>query len=166
MIEYRNGADAEGVPAGRKGGFGMDQLRRQLEEKGIRLTAQRDAVLHAIKDSGGEHLTVEEIYERTKRSYPDIGIATVYRTVQLFSELGVISGEYLGDTVVRYELCQTGDRHSHHHLRCLKCGRIIEVQDDLTNSLEDMIRERYGFEIADHRVQFTGLCRDCREVRA
>lgn len=144
----------------------MDQLRKLLEEKGIRLTAQRDAVLQTIKVSGGEHLTVEEIYERTKRSYPDIGIATVYRTVQLLSDLGVISGEYLGDTVVRYELHIAGDKHSHHHLRCLQCGRIIEVQDDLTNSLEDMILERYGFEIADHRVQFTGLCRECRTARA
>lgn len=143
----------------------MNGLRKKLAEKGFRMTGQREAVLKAVQEANG-HLTVEEIYDRTKRLSPDIGIATVYRTIQLLTEIGYVTRDYLGDTVVRYELQKKNSEHNHHHLLCLTCGKIIEAQDDLTKGIEEILRERYGFEVVDHRLQFTGYCTECISARS
>ena len=143
----------------------MFDLRHVLSEKGFRMTSQREAVLHTLEACEGEHLTVEEIYERTRVLAPEIGIATVYRTLQLLTEIGFLTRDYLGDNTVRYEISHEEEPHGHHHLVCLSCGAILETKADLMQTIEEMLQREYGCEIVNHRIQFLGYCADCLTKR-
>ena len=115
-----------------------EQFTRLLKEKGLKVTRQRLLVLEAIASYPEEHLTAEEIFDLVKLSYPEIGLATVYRTIQLLNELHLIDRINFDDGFVRYEMGNThsgGKKHHHHHLICMKCGRVISFQDDLLEEL-------------------------------
>ncbi len=140
----------------------MESLKDQLKEKGYKLTPQRRATLDTIIENQGKHLSTEEIYDMVKEKCPEIGLATVYRTLQLLDELDVISKINFDDGCSRYELNTHQDDHQHHHLICLKCGNVIEVEVDLMDALESEIEKNYNFEIRDHKVKFFGYCNKCR----
>nr|WP_269466100.1 Fur family transcriptional regulator [Geosporobacter ferrireducens] len=140
----------------------MESLKDQLKEKGYKLTPQRRATLDTIIENQGKHLSTEEIYDMVKEKCPEIGLATVYRTLQLLDELDVISKINFDDGCSRYELNTHQDDHQHHHLICLKCGNVIEVEVDLMDALEDEIEKNYDFEISDHKVKFFGYCSKCK----
>ncbi len=93
-------------------------------------------------------------------------MATVYRTLQLLSELDVLSKLNLDDGCVRYELNTHEDDHQHHHLICTNCGDVIEVVVDLLDALESEIEVNYQFKINDHKVKFFGICKKCQEAQA
>ena len=113
----------------------LDSIMNSLKEEGYKLTYQREAILQAIIDNKDEHLSNEEIYNIVSKNYPEIGIATIYRTMQLFEKLNIVYKLNFDDGFSRYELnLGTGDHH-HHHLICLKCGKVIEVKLDLFLSL-------------------------------
>ena len=109
----------------------INELKENLKEKGYKLTPQRRAILDIIIDKEGQHLTAEEIYDEVKKICPDIGLATVYRTVLLLEEVNVIYKLDLNDGCSRYELVHSDEEHRHHHLVCNKCKKVFEVQDDL-----------------------------------
>lgn len=137
---------------------------RILREKGLKVTRQRLLVLEAIASRPGEHLTAEEIFELVKFSYPEIGLATVYRTIQLLNELHLIDRINFDDGYVRYEMGSApgcGPRHHHHHLICLKCGKVTSFQDDLLEELEGRIAATTGFAVVDHEVKLYGYCVEC-----
>ncbi|WZL71478.1 Fur family transcriptional regulator [Clostridiaceae bacterium 35-E11] len=140
----------------------METLKDKLKEKGYKLTPQRRATLDTIIESKGQHLSTEEIYDLVKEKCPEIGLATVYRTLQLLDELEVISKINLDDGCSRYELNTREDDHQHHHLICVKCGNIIEVEVDLMETLEEEIEKNYDFRIIDHKVKFFGYCCKCQ----
>lgn len=141
----------------------INELKESLKEKGYKLTPQRRAIVDIIIEKEGQHLTAEEIYDEVKKVCPDIGLATVYRTVLLLEEVGVIYKLDLNDGCSRYELVHSDEEHRHHHLVCDKCKRVIEVQDDLLEELESRIEETYKFKILDHSVKFFGSCSSCCE---
>lgn len=135
-----------------------------LREKGLKVTNQRTAVLSAFSATKDSHLTAEEIYELIKKDSPEIGLATVYRTIQLLLELKIIDRIYLDDGSVRYELghvYEEEDAHHHHHLICVKCGRVMSFQGDLLDEFEERIERQTGFQIQDHDVKLYGYCTDC-----
>jgi len=144
----------------------MDRLKEQLKSKGYKLTPQRRAILDTVIDNQGKHLSTEEIYDIVKKCCPEIGLATVYRTLQLLSELDVLSKLNLDDGCVRYELNTHEDDHQHHHLICTNCGDVIEVVVDLLDALESEIEVNYQFKINDHKVKFFGICKKCQEAQA
>ena len=139
----------------------INELKENLKEKGYKLTPQRRAILDIIIEKEGEHLTAEEIYDEVKKRCPDIGLATVYRTVLLLEEVNVIYKLDLNDGCSRYELVHSDEEHRHHHLVCNKCKRVYEVQDDLLEELEERIEKTYKFKILDHSVKFFGICSEC-----
>lgn len=142
-----------------------EQLKQLLKQKGLKVTTQRIAILTALADRPGEHFTAEEIYDCVKAGYPDLGLATVYRTIQLFSDLGLVDKLNLDDGYVRYEISRESTKvhgHHHHHLICLECGQVSAFQDDLLEALEARIREQIGFEVVDHEVKLYGRCAACR----
>lgn len=146
----------------------QDRFKTLLKEKGLKVTMQRIEILEALEDRPDEHLTAEEIYELVKERNPDIGLATVYRTIQLLAELNLIDKLNLGDGFVRYEIGrQSGDgtTHHHHHLVCLNCGNVLTFQDDLLEALEHRIKETMGFEVVDHEVKLLGYCSECKEEK-
>ena len=143
----------------------IEALKESLKQKGYKLTPQRRSILDIIIEKEGMHLTVEEIYDEVKKVCPEIGLATVYRTVLLFEELNVIYKLDLNDGCSRYELVHEDEEHRHHHLICNDCKKVIEVQDDLLEELEERIRNTYGFDILDHSVKFFGICCECKNKK-
>ncbi|NLY44726.1 MAG: transcriptional repressor [Tissierella sp.] len=140
----------------------LDNYKDSLRNEGYKLTYQREAILNTILENREEHLSCDEIYNIVSKDNPEIGIATVYRTLQLFEKLDIVYKLNFDDGFSRYELNQgTGDHH-HHHLICLKCGKVMEVKLDLLDSLEKKIENDENFAIVDHNVQFYGYCSDCK----
>ncbi|MDF2611662.1 MAG: hypothetical protein K0R92_3136 [Lachnospiraceae bacterium] len=143
----------------------QEKFKLLLKQNGLKVTTQRVAILEVLNSRPGKHLTAEEIYDHVKKKYPDIGLATVYRTIQLLSELDVIDKLNLDDGYVRYEIGRKNKEeacHHHHHLICLDCGNIYAFQDDLLETLEDRIRNTLGFQVVDHEVKLYGHCKKCR----
>lgn len=139
------------------------QLKEVLKDKGYKLTPQRRAILNSIIENNRNHLTVEELYEKVKKDCPEIGLATVYRTVQLLEEVGFICKLDFDEGCSRYELVNENEEHHHHHLICNICGKVIEVEGDLLGELEKNIEDNYEFKILNHNVKFYGICKDCKK---
>lgn len=139
----------------------LSKLKENLKIKGYKLTPQRRAIVEILVSNEGKHLTAEEIYDLVKVDCPEIGLATVYRTIVLLEELGIVTKLDLGDNCSRYELIHEEENHQHHHLICRNCSRVIEVEGDLLELLEQNIEQKYNFKIQDHSVKFFGLCSNC-----
>jgi Fur family ferric uptake transcriptional regulator len=117
-----------------------EKLKEQLKTEGYKLTPQRRAILNVIAENEGKHLSTEEIYDIVKVNCPEIGLATVYRTLQLLEKMGVVCRMNFDDGCNRYELVHHYEDHQHHHLVCLKCGSVEEVEGDLLEALEETIK--------------------------
>jgi Fur family transcriptional regulator, ferric uptake regulator len=142
----------------------QEKFKALLKQNGLKVTTQRVAILEVLNSRPGIHLTAEEIYDFVKEKYPEIGIATVYRTIQMLSELNLIDKLLLDDGFVRYEIHKNSTElasHHHHHLICLDCGSIYAFQDDLLEMLEARIKDALGFEVVDHKVKLYGHCKNC-----
>ena len=141
-----------------------EKVKDLLREKGLKVTSQRLMVLNILSAHGDEHLTVEEIYDLAKEESPEIGLATIYRTVQVLLELHVIEKVTFDDGFARYELNgeETGSGHRHHHAICTQCGKVYSLETDLLDTLEKQVYESLGFEVTDHEVKLYGLCSACR----
>lgn len=141
-----------------------ESFKTILRDKGLKVTNQRILVLEVLSKSPDKHLTAEEIYEQVKVDYPEIGLATVYRTIQLLLELNLIDHINLDDGFVRYEIAAKDggeSKHHHHHLICLKCGSVFSFEDDLLDELEERIKKTTSFKVVDHEVKLYGYCKNC-----
>lgn len=141
----------------------VNQFKRRLKDKGYKLTPQRRAVLDVIIENEGKHLSTEEIFEYVRKECPEIGLATVYRTLQLLEGIGLIFKMNLDDGKNRYELSHAEEDHHHHHLICVKCGKLTEVQGDLLDGLEKEVEKKYDFKVTNHILKFYGYCSECRK---
>lgn len=141
----------------------QEDFEKILKEHGLKKTKQRILVLETLASCGDRHLTAEEIYEIVKAEFPEIGLATVYRTIQLLLELKLVESIQLGDGYVRYEIGRIGgqEAHHHHHLICLECGKVISFRDDLLDELEKRIKESVSFQVINHEVKLYGYCESC-----
>lgn len=139
----------------------IDRLKGNLKGKGYKLTPQRRSIIDSIIKNEGNHLTTEELYDLVKVECPEIGLATVYRTVQLLEDIGVVCKLDLNDGCNRYELIHEDENHQHHHLICTNCGKVTEVHGDLLEGLENEIQRTYGFEVKNHSLKFYGICNEC-----
>ena len=139
----------------------IEEIKLYLKSKGYKLTAQRECILGIIIENKDKHLTVDEIYKYVYEKNRTIGIATVYRTRLLFEELGVISKLIVDDRIIRYELSSLDEEHTHHHLICVKCNKIMEVKEDLLEELEKQVEDKYEFKILDHNLKILGICNKC-----
>jgi Fur family ferric uptake transcriptional regulator len=141
-----------------------DSFKELLRQKGLKVTSQRVRVLEVLSNSPDKHLTAEEIYEVIKVDYPEMGLATVYRTIQLLLELNLIDRINLDDGYVRYEIGNMDEnpmKHHHHHLICVKCQKVFSFEDDLLDELEKRIMDHVSFQVLDHEVKLYGYCKDC-----
>ncbi len=138
----------------------MSKTHRQtLNRHQYKLTTQRKAILEVLDRTRGTHMTAEDIYNEVRKLHPKIGIATVYRTLELFTRLQIVHKNMFDEGKFRYEFCED-DGHYHHHFLCNDCGAIIEVEEDYLNHLEVEL-ERQGYRVTDHNVQLFGYCPDC-----
>lgn len=131
-----------------------------------RMTIPRQAILDILNTREG-HLSAEDIYLAVHQFYPQIGLATVYRTLELLTQEGLVARFELGDRKARYEILRS-DASQHHHLICTKCGRVVEYSDfideelDLIKRIEAGLTKKYNFKIKTHLLQFYGLCEQCQ----
>lgn len=140
----------------------LKEIEHKFLEKDYKLTPQRHVILQVFLDQAGKHLSADDVYASVKKTNPEIGLATVYRTLELLAELEVLQKMNFGDGRSRYEFNDAGSHH-HHHLICLKCGKVTEFADDLMESLETQISKKCAFKVFDHQVKFYGHCKDCQE---
>lgn len=141
----------------------LDTLRKLLMESNYKITRQREIIFLALSNNKEKHLSPEDLHAIVNKEDRDIGIATVYRTLLLFEELGVVYKLDFDDNCYRYELVDVSEKHHHHHLICQKCKKVIEVKYDLLDNIEKQIKQDYEFEIKDHDLKFYGICSDCQE---
>jgi Fur family ferric uptake transcriptional regulator len=122
-------------------------------EKGMKMTEQRRVVALVLSEAK-DHPHVEEVYQRASRIDPRISIATVYRTVRLFEEAGILERHDFGDGRSRYEEA-TGDHHD--HLIDIQSNKVIEFQSEEIEALQVKIAKEHGFELVGHRLELYGV---------
>ena len=131
----------------------MDRIENLCLEKGMRMTDQRRVVARVLSASH-DHPDVEELYRRSHALDPHISIATVYRTVRLFEEAGIISRHDFRDGRSRYE--ELPETH-HDHLIDMRSGKVIEFVDADIENLQETIARRLGYRLVDHRLELYGV---------
>ena len=129
-----------------------------LAEKGLRVTKQRLEVLAELARERDD-VTAQALWGRLRERDSRTGLATVYRTLALLSEKGVIDALSHHGTELCYRLCS--ETH-HHHITCSSCHRVVEVEQCGLGGWLDEVSRRHGFVATDHRVEITGVCKDCR----
>ena len=137
----------------------MDRIEKLCVEKGMRMTEQRRVVARVLS-SANDHPDVEELYRRAHAVDPHISIATVYRTVRLVEEAGIIERHDFRDGRSRYE--EMPDVH-HDHLIDMRSGKVIEFVDEDIEKLQHAIAKRLGFRLIDHRLELYGVPVDDKE---
>lgn len=140
----------------------IDRIKKQLHSSSYKLTPQREATVRVLLEHEEDHLSAEDVYLLVKEKAPEIGLATVYRTLELLTELKIVDKINFGDGVSRYDLRQEGAVHFHHHLVCMECGAVDEIQEDLLEEVEETVERRWNFKIKDHRLTFHGICFRCQ----
>jgi Fur family ferric uptake transcriptional regulator len=139
------------------------RLTAYIREKGGLVTRTRMAVAEVFFDMEG-HPGIEELIARVHRRHPGIGEATVYRTMRLLVEAGLVVPREFGEGFTRYEaIAELGH---HNHLVCTRCGTIIEFTDPAVDAIHRTVTDRHGFVVRDHRLEIYGLCRACRDADA
>jgi len=140
--------------------------RHRFRGCGYRLTFPRQTILEFLNKTS-KHLSAKEIYSAIHKIYPTIGLATIYRTLDLLVQMGLLKKFDFGDGQSRYELA-SGIKKNHHHLVCIKCGKIIDYDDfvkeeiELVKKMEEALSKKYNFDIKDHKIQFYGVCDKCK----
>ncbi len=129
-----------------------------LREHGYRLTPQRLMVLEAIHEAQS-HVSAEELYSQVRVKYPQVNISTVYRTLELLKNLGLVTETDLGSGVLRYH---HADKGHHHHLVCQRCGRMFDLDESVLDSLSGALIREHGFVPDLRHLAIFGCCRDCR----
>ncbi|TYR82520.1 transcriptional repressor [Priestia megaterium] len=141
----------------------VERIKQQLHSASYKLTPQREATVRVLLEHEEDHLSAEDVYLLVKEKSPEIGLATVYRTLELLTELKIVDKINFGDGVSRYDLRQEGAAHFHHHLVCIECGSVDEIQDDLLEDVEEIVEKQWRFKIKDHRLTFHGICYRCQD---
>lgn len=132
-------------------------LIRRLRAAGYKITPPRLAVLEVIQREG-EHLNPQEILEQAQTLHAQTGRATVYRTLELLTQLGIVRPIYVGDNGPTYILVDG----AHHHLVCSRCSRIVEFDACAADSMGCELESRFGFHITSHLLEFYGICPQCQ----
>lgn len=139
----------------------IEHIRQVLHSLNFKLTPQREATVRVLLENEEGHLSAEDVYMLVKKKSPEIGLATVYRTLELLSELKIVQKLNFGDNVARYEFRSEEAEHHHHHLVCLNCGKVEEINEDWLSPIEEKVEEQFDFKIVDHRLIFHGICNQC-----
>jgi Fe2+ or Zn2+ uptake regulation protein len=131
------------------------------ELKGQRITSQRRLLLDLLRQSEG-HLDADELYRRAKEQEPRLSLSTVYRSLHLFKELGLIEERHFIEEHHHYE---ARSETEHHHVVCRGCGKVIEFECPFASKMKEDVSRQTGFEIFDVEVSMKGYCEHCRQER-
>ena len=129
-----------------------DTILQRCEQKSLRMTSQRKIIAQVLEDAA-DHPDVEELYKRASKIDLTISIATVYRTVKLFDEAGILDKLEFGDGRARYE---DAEREHHDHLIDINSGRVIEFMDSDIEKLQEKIAQKLGYKLMGHKLELYG----------
>lgn len=135
----------------------LEHFREFIKERGLKSTRQRDEIASWFFSLHGHH-SAHRIYREIQKVSPGIGFSTVYRTMKLLCEAGLVQERHFGDGEALYENVST----HHDHCICTSCGKIIEFENDKIESLQEAVARKFGFELHSHKMELYGLCSDCR----
>lgn len=138
-----------------------DELRDLFREAGRRLTSQRRLILDVLKESD-EHLDAEAVHDRARVHSPGLSLATVYRTLTLLKEMGLVEEHRLGEGHSHYEAVQ---EEPHYHFTCRRCGKVVEFDTPLVATIERQLCERESVEVTNAHLHLIGYCEDCQDRR-
>ena len=130
-----------------------DTILQRCEQKSLRMTSQRKIIAQVLEDTT-DHPDVEELYTRASKIDPTISIATVYRTVKLFDEAGILDKLEFGDGRARYE---DAERDHHDHLIDINSGSVIEFVDSDIEKLQEKIANKLGYKLMGHKLELYGV---------
>ncbi len=136
----------------------LESKSRKLRGEGNKITPQRIAILKAI-DGIHSQFTPQELFRKLSPGHPEIGLVTVYRTLKLLAESGLVC--LMGYSGRSHSYARGPERH-HHHLICSACDKVIDISSCDLDELEKKLTHETGFAINEHHLEFTGLCRDCQ----
>ena len=139
----------------------MDQLIEGLRADGHRITTARRAVLQEVLDAGDQHLSAEDLADLIHHRHPDVHLSTVYRTVDLLEQAGILAQVHVGHGPSTYHLAD--DRH--HHAVCDTCGRVIEFSSAVLAPVVDSLDRELGFAARPRHLTVNGTCAACRRRR-
>ena len=141
------------------------QYETLIASGGSKLTKQRKQILNIMIEHSEEHFCADSLHALVSTVDDSIGIATIYRTLELFEKLKIVRNVKIkNDMTNYYDLVDLSEgHHLHHHLICQKCQKIIEIDDEL-EQYERYIFEKYGFLVNDHDLTFYGICSDCQKT--
>ncbi len=138
----------------------LNILDGYIQNNNLKASRQRIAILEAFLNSK-RHITVEELHNIIKAENPNIGSATVYRTMKLLCDSGLCRELNLEDGRIRYEPVQ--DHEHHDHLICIKCGKFVEIVSPEIERLQNKIARENDFVLKNHRLNLYGICKSCIE---
>ncbi|MCA9899641.1 MAG: transcriptional repressor [Anaerolineales bacterium] len=136
----------------------LNNIQAALKQKGYRLTSSRQKIVQSLLSCGG-HITADGLLEVIHETDKTVGRMTVYRTLELLSELGLIRPVYQGTGAAHYILLDGGH---HHHLICSGCDAVIEFDECGLQDVGKLLAERFNFAIEGHLVEFYGRCHNCQ----
>ena len=139
----------------------IERFKDYLKCKGLRYTKQREDIIRRILETKG-HFEIEEIVLDFRKQNLGVSRSTIYRTLNILKELGIVN------EVIKYKnktLYEVALKEHHDHLVCEKCGKIIEFHSKDLEEIQDKICREYGFEPTFHRLEIYGICRECREKK-
>jgi Fur family ferric uptake transcriptional regulator len=135
----------------------LDLFTKTIQDNGYRMTTSRKAIIDSLLASDG-HVSADELVALVRAQKPGIGRMTVYRTLELLSDLGLIRPVYQGTAAAHYILMDEGH---HHHLVCSRCDRVIEFNQCVLREIEQSVSQHHEFVIQGHLLEIFGLCPDC-----
>ena len=138
----------------------LELKRRKLRGSGRKATPQRLSILEAI-DGMQVQFTTQELYEKLQKKHPEIGLVTVYRTLNLAAESGLVCR--MGNSGRSQSYARRPEAH-HHHLVCTSCDKVVDIPSCGLAELEKKLASDTGFSISEHHVEFAGLCRQCQAL--
>ncbi|WP_370248112.1 Fur family transcriptional regulator [Nocardioides sp.] len=150
-----------GVTGHHHGSDALPQWRARLRERGLRLTPQRELVLRAVEEL--RHATPDQVHAHVRRSADAVNLSTVYRTLEVLEELGLVRHAHLSDRSPTYHAV---DDHEHFHLVCRRCKRVESLDVALLDGLRTTLGEQYGFDVDAGHLAVFGTCREeCTDDR-
>ncbi|MEP6590344.1 MAG: Fur family transcriptional regulator [Gemmatimonadota bacterium] len=139
----------------------LERFRRWLRDRHLPVTRQRDAVAKALFEGDG-HLSVEELQRRLREQHLRVGTATIYRSLDVLLQSGLVRAHDFGEGFKRYEATTGGTQHG--HLICGRCGGVTEFSTERFERILPIVADEHSFQYQRHRVEVHGLCHGCREA--
>lgn len=136
-----------------------ERILNIVEQNGYRRTAARLAIINGLLNSD-EHITADDLVDKVRQQAPHVGRMTVYRTLDLLCELGLVRPIYQGTGAAHYILMANG---SHHHLICNRCHDVIEFEECSAVTLMEQVAQQFNFHLSSHLLELHGLCENCYE---